>query len=128
MFSRSEKITTRPGVFRVLGVTQYFLYYLVILNKKWPKMCVKTNIAHQRNACCRLLNQVVVKTVRHFPPKLSKTDVLCKKFVITDNTAFQQGLGPTDCCEIVKKLLKSSKIDITLKKFVKRSLKSHPQP
>ena len=83
MFSPSEKITTRPGVFHVVGVTQIFCIKMAE---------IEFNVAHQRKTCCRLcfgadLRIKIVKATRQFPVKVNKSASFIKTFCHLDRTA-----------------------------------------
>ena len=76
MFSRSEKIIAHPGVFHVVGVTQYIF---VILHKMAEIEFF--NVAHQRTTCLSSstradLGLKLVKIARQFPLKVDKSDFL----------------------------------------------------
>ena len=70
MFSQSEKITARPGVFGVVGVTQ-------ILYKKWPKLSFSMLHINMRLAVVFYtgadLELKLVKIARQFPLKVDKS-------------------------------------------------------
>ena len=72
--SLREKLPPTPGVFLVLGETQYF--------------CKKTNVAHERTTCYRLPCRVPVKVARHLPPKRKRRIASRYMYVIVNQQMY----------------------------------------